>query len=234
MIQIPSPAEIVRRQHTVAIVLRVLTIPLMIMGIGAFGSWALEGVRDGDFWDLSYYSVRMAWTVGAAIGAPMVFLLGPLMGRLVVPRGKRGCPSCGYDAGRQEICPECGHSLRPSVLFPAQGNAVRDPRLVRAYRVHLVATSVRAACLVITVYIVSDVVNSYGQLVVWGGFGGWYDESYFGWYLTQSAGYELVCLGMYLLATPVARAIVPVLPRKLAERASEEDPSALKSPSPDA
>lgn len=222
MIEIPSPAEIARRRHTIGIVLRCLAIFSAGSGAVAMGSWMLEGFMDGDFWDLSYYSTRAMWSVGGGGGAVVLFLAARPIAIAVVPRGRLGCPCCGYDVRREAVCPECGNDLDPREFHPR----LTHGRGLRAQRVHLVATWLRVGFVVVGALICVVVVGMYIESFMWG----WYDYAYVELYMLQMASYLLVCLSGFLLAVPMARLIVPPLPRELRDAGPAE---ALKAEAAD-
>ena len=224
MIEIPSPAEIIRRRHTLAIVIRCFATLLAITGMYSFGTWALGGYLDDDFWQMEYYAGQATWTLVSAIVSIGLFVLAPLFARFLMPRSLRGCPGCGYDAQADRTYPECGRDLDPRALF-----LVGERRSgLRERRVHLVSTWLRVFVAFLAGLILIRVGGTYANWQIWGS-GGMFDPAYQEWYLTQNAAYLLLCLSGFLLSTSIARVMVPGLPDTLADTQQQGGSSDLKS-----
>lgn len=93
--------------------LRLMAVSIAAIAIGPLASWMLEGLRDGDLFDIIYYAPRVI-SAGALFGTGLVFFLfsrslACWIVPLVIPR----CPSCNYDIrnAHSDRCPECGLAI---------------------------------------------------------------------------------------------------------------------------
>ena len=90
--------------------LRVSSLMLAAVGLMAFGSWSLEGLADGDFFDLYYYAPRIFMTALGCATPLIAWLAGPRVGRWIVPVAfTDSCPRCQHPVMLDsERCTECG------------------------------------------------------------------------------------------------------------------------------
>ena len=111
---VPTHAEVVRQRHFLAAILRALGIVMIVLSTLPFGSWLLEGIRDGDLLDMSYYFVQVFLGVVLLILGSTIFLQANSFSRILLPliRTSR-CPNCRYSLRdlADPVCPECGLSL---------------------------------------------------------------------------------------------------------------------------
>lgn len=97
------------RLITIAL-LRVSSLVYAPIGLWAATSWFLEGLRDGDIFDLSYYFPRALLSFTSLGLLVFAWPLGALATRLIVPAPDwTRCPRCSYAWNtKAACCSECG------------------------------------------------------------------------------------------------------------------------------
>ncbi len=138
---IPDPGDIIRRRHTVAVVIRLgaigfavwSTLQYFVTLLSVWSFTASSGRMSGsgvlgipsNFWEtIGLYMA--AWFLSmVAMGALTVF--ADALARAIVPLQQPRCPRCGYALTRLVIpeCPECGLAL------PREFANAPDPRAAR-------------------------------------------------------------------------------------------------------
>lgn len=131
---IPRPSEIIRLRMVVRAAVMVLGLILALCALLPAASWVLEGVNDGDFFDLAYYAPRIIIMMSFLVAGGVLALLSRAFARLAVPMPRMlRCPACGYRLEKlaASICPECGLGLDDefvSASWPQQAGCRRDPQ----------------------------------------------------------------------------------------------------------
>lgn len=159
---IPDPAEIVRRRWTLTTAFRVGGLGLTLLAARPAFSWLVEGMQDGDLWDLGYYADRVASVAACVVGGLAVFFLSRPLSRWTVPvRHHTECPSCRHriEGLVEPRCTECGLLLTPEFTT---GRRER-PESSAARAVHVLRRRETVASIFRLVGIFSAVV-----LVLWG------------------------------------------------------------------
>lgn len=81
------------------------------------GAWLIEGLHDGDLWNLRYYYWRVLSGALFGLWSIVGLTLPGLIARIILrlPRGKwpPRCPYCRHDlvSLKEMRCPECGNAL---------------------------------------------------------------------------------------------------------------------------
>lgn len=106
-----TAAFVVRIRLVIAAAFKLIGVVVLLTGLlGPLVSWVVEGVVDGDFFDMGYYLGRVIWggTI-CAVGLAMV-LVGERCARLIVRVPADVCPKCRFnlESFRADRCPECG------------------------------------------------------------------------------------------------------------------------------
>lgn len=110
---IPSVEDIIKRRHTVLIILRFASLTCLVLFPIPVVSWLLEGFRDADLFDFYYYGVRIGVAVALVVCSAICRFCDRPLARWIVPIPKPQCPTCGYPIKglRRPMCPECGGVL---------------------------------------------------------------------------------------------------------------------------
>jgi len=122
--------EVIQRRSTLLGVFRMLSLLALPIGIVAFYSWLTEGLRDGDFFDISYYHGRILLTFSGFAVPAIAWFLGPILAKWFVPvPSESECPRCGYKTAQSDArCSECGLILGRSVALPCPACQQAQPR----------------------------------------------------------------------------------------------------------
>lgn len=131
---IPNPAEVVRRRWTVVAVVRLLAALMCLWGVVPLALWLVEGISDGDLWEVSYYGGQIALSAMLLLPGLVGVLASGLIARLVVPaRTRVDCPRCRYalEGLTEARCPECGLPLPREFMGEERAPAAPEPRAVR-------------------------------------------------------------------------------------------------------
>ncbi len=87
---------------------------MIVLSTVPLGDWLLEGIRDGDLLNMSYYFFQVFLGVVLLIAGSTITLRAGSFSRFLLPLIKTSrCPNCRYslDDLADPLCPECGLSL---------------------------------------------------------------------------------------------------------------------------
>ncbi|MGI9012818.1 MAG: hypothetical protein ACR2GY_01045 [Phycisphaerales bacterium] len=110
---LPGVRAVIVTRLIAAAAIRLVGVFLLIFSTVPLFSWMLEGFRDSDLANLTYYAPR-ALTGGYCLILGLLMLcMTRFLVRKLIPLPKPECPDCGYrldglSAGR---CPECGIAI---------------------------------------------------------------------------------------------------------------------------
>ena len=128
-----NASDLARRQWTVELWLRIVSLLFFILMIPSVLLWLVQGLMDGELfsvWNLAPVSFALFCLVASCV---LWFLSRRLSVLLVpVPRLNR-CPGCGYsiDGLREATCPECGLAFESNRDGSDQSDTEASPRGVR-------------------------------------------------------------------------------------------------------
>jgi hypothetical protein len=228
---IPTASELARRRHTTIIVLRMLALIPAAITIFVFAA-ALQQVM------LGYMSVEDAIVIAAMLGVGIAtvvitFFVLPLFVGLFVPRSRKlACPFCDYglEGLTEPRCPECGGPLTPEFMGNAPEHTGRHdepPQVVVERRRSLWAGVIRGIGVVAFVGALPFLLVPGIAMIVMA-LNGYYDE--FEVVLAFFLGAGLPIVGSALAAMffpgPLARWVVPKLPRVKTAGRDSESPAA--------
>lgn len=211
MLQIPTPADTLRKRQTFTGAVRLAAILMALVGLAAFCSWFLEGYMDGDLFDIIYYSDRVIATAGGLLGGVLFFAFASPIARLLVPWPASGCPRCRYPAeGTGANCPECGLSLEPSDLGLMQSPPTAWTPAARAWLVATMTSWIRLLGMTLGAYWLAGMLY---RIVAYGAM----DEMPFGdtytTFVTLVPAVKIALAALaFVLAPLIARIVVPRSP----------------------
>jgi hypothetical protein len=135
---VPSAEDVIRQRAFMQPWILLLGGLMVLMCVPFFGSWVIEGMRDGDIFDFGYYSFQIAAGTMSLIAGSIAIGFASLIVRftLPMPRGPLRCPSCSYDLVQlvQPICPECGLALTEHIVALSRlASATHKPRRRRTW-----------------------------------------------------------------------------------------------------
>ncbi len=112
---VPTTTEVARWRAMMIGVLRLLSIVAALSALFPTSSWLLEGFRDSDLWDFSYYAPRVVPAFALIVAGLVLGFGSRRLAGVIVTFGKSGlCPKCSYPLeSRARNCPECGIELSP-------------------------------------------------------------------------------------------------------------------------
>jgi len=120
---VPNASEMARRRLTARTAIRFACALVLLITLFPFVSWLSEGLRDGDFFDFSYYLGRIILTGIFLVLPVVIWLLQGVLARWLVPMPRAVCcPGCGQDTSGlvEQRCPECGLPLTAEFLDPTR------------------------------------------------------------------------------------------------------------------
>ncbi len=127
---IPSIGDIMRRRSIAVSVMRggsvlfALCVPVPLL------SWLFEGLKDGDLFELSYYSGRIATSLVLMSMSGVCMLLAPPLSKWIIPMLEPRCPRCDHLLSHLVTprCSECGLQLPDELVQDDTSDIDPPPR----------------------------------------------------------------------------------------------------------
>ncbi len=115
---IPTAAEIIRKRESAAFVIAILGIGSYFIGLIPLMIWLIEGIRDGDLLNLSYYLGQIVFAFVFFTNAAVFTIWRRRIAAWLIRPRPLECPACSYLLERLTTprCPECGLVLTDEFL----------------------------------------------------------------------------------------------------------------------
>ena len=125
---IPSIGDIMRRRATAVSVMRGGSVFSALCVAVPLLSWVFEGLSDGDFFELGYYSGRIAVIIVLLMLSLACVVLARPVSKWIVPMHEPRCPRCDHLLSHLVTprCSECGLRL-PDELVQEDTHHIEPP-----------------------------------------------------------------------------------------------------------
>jgi hypothetical protein len=117
-VTVPSSATIAKWRHVVRVLIRLVGVPLVVLGAIMLATSVpktmldvrMMGTRNATL--ALYLDLNLAPVLVICTGVAL-FIFDKKLARFIVPKPSKGCPNCGYWIGSRPMdrCPECGVEL---------------------------------------------------------------------------------------------------------------------------
>jgi hypothetical protein len=112
-VTVPSTTTIAKWRHVVRVLIRLVGVPLVVVGVIMLCSSVVSMRMSGFRWSAMNVVFWSDTPLLVSTTGVLLLLFDRQIARFVVPMPSKGCPNCGYWIGSRAMdrCPECGVEL---------------------------------------------------------------------------------------------------------------------------